>query len=311
MVHMIDKQNINGFFSDRKKAYFFMFSVLLLVIILLIFIIPQINSIGNLLSSNPTVATINGKILTRSELISYNCDRYGTYVNSCKTNYQNQLNNFINYEVEYQYLKSHNDLPTKLEIYATNDVPNTVSGVPIKLSTQTYDYTYQNLVKKNIEQILEKNVSGTVIGSIYSWYTIGSSGPIPYGSRKNYAKALITMWHSNIIKDPMYIQNINSFISNKPYLGFITNYQDLNFNNYDSKLTTYPTLSMFNNIINQKLGSISTIYNYDNSYIKNVGNKFIGIYYFNISNKSQGTYGNYNDMINSLRLKDNIVVYQL
>ncbi|MHB8442748.1 MAG: hypothetical protein ACYDAS_00035 [Patescibacteria group bacterium] len=306
---MIDRQNLNVFFSDRRKAYFFLASVVLLIIILLVLIIPQISSIGNLLGSNPTVATLNGRILTRSELISYNCNRYGSYVSSCKTNYQGQLNNFINYEVESQYLKSHGDLPTKSEVYISNGLPGVQSTNKITLSSQLYNYTYQNLVKKNIEKLLEKNVSGTVIGSIYSWYTIGSSGPIPYGSRKNYAKALINMWHSNILKNPNYVQNIKNFLSSNQYLGFITNYSNLNFNNYQSKLTTYPNFSMFNNIINQKSHGVSAIYNYDNSYIKNIGNKFIGIYYFNIPNKTQGVYSNYNDMINSLRSKDNIVVY--
>ena len=306
---MIDKHNLTRFFDDRKKAYWFAGSVVLLIIILLVLIIPQINSINNLLGSNPTVATLNGKVLTRSQLISYNCNRYGTYVSSCKTNYSGQLNNFVNYEVELEYLKSHNDLPTKAEVYSSNDLADISSTSNITLSSQLYNYTYQNLVKTNIENLLEKNVTGTVIGSIYSWYTIGSSSPIPYGSRKNYAKALINMWHSNVIKHPNYIQNIKNFLSGNQYLGFITNYQNMNFNNYQSQLTTYTNFPMFNNIINQKSDTVSPVYNYDNSYIKNIGNKFVGIYYFNIPNKFQGVYSNYTNMINSLRSKDNIVVY--
>ncbi len=311
MIYMIDRQNLNDSFDDRKKAYLFVVSVVLLIVIILaIFIIPQVNSIKKLIGAKPgVVATLNGQPLTNLELITYNCNRYGVYVSKCKTNYQGQLNNFVNYEVEVQYLKEHNALPTKKEVYSFNSINLTSSIGKVNLATQLYNYSYQNLVKLNIENLLEKNVSGTVIGSIYSWYTIGFSGKIPYGSRKKYAQVLIAMWRNNIVKNPSYIQNINTFLLNSPYLGFVTNYKNLNINNYQSLLTTYTNFPMFNNIINQKIGNLSQIYNYDNSNIKNIGNKFIGIYYFIIPNKTQGVYSNYNEIINYLRSKDNIVIY--
>ncbi|MHB8362091.1 MAG: hypothetical protein ACYDBX_00520 [Patescibacteria group bacterium] len=307
---MIDRQNLTRFFDDRKKAYWFVVSVVLLIIfILIIFIIPQINSIEGLIGSNPTVATLNGQPLTRSQLILYNCNRHGVYLSQCKTNYQGQLNNFINYKVAYQYLKSHNDLPTKTEVYSVNNITNTVSGMPITLSKQTYNYFYQNLVKTNIENLLEKNVSGTVVGAVYSLYSSGSSGTIPYGGRKNYAKALINMWRTNVIKNQAYVQNIENFLVNSPYLGFVTKYQNLNFNNYPSKLNTYTNFPMFTNAMNQKSNKVSPIYSYNNNDVKNVGNNLIAMYYFIIPNKSKGVYSNYSKMINSLRSKDNIVVY--
>ncbi len=201
MLYMIDSQNRTGSFDDRKKAYLFVaLVVLVIVIILAIFIIPQMNSIEKLFGSKPgVVAIINGKSLTKSELISYNCNRYGTYVSSCKTNYSGQLNNFVNYEIEYQYLKSHNDLPTKAQVYSSNELQGVTSTTKMALSRQLYNYSYQNLVKVNIENLLEKNASGTVVGSIYSWYTIGPSGNIPYGSRQKYSNALISLWRNNYI----------------------------------------------------------------------------------------------------------------
>jgi hypothetical protein len=225
--------------------------------------------------------------------------------------YEGQLQNFINYTIEYQYLEKHNNLPTESEIYSKIYVIHTpVAGKGLRSGNQAYDYYRQQLVLSNIENILLKHASGYIFLANYGWRALVNNETT--NSKKNSANNLISSWNKILngkIKNvqSLYKQAFSYYLSNN-IISYVTHYSNVNYNNYNTKIG-YLSNKGIKDILNMKSNTISKIYDYYNSSIPiNLGG-YVGYYYFVVSQSVGGRYINYNSMVTNLRSQSNIIIY--
>lgn len=301
-------------FNFSKRTFVFLISIVVIILfVIVIFIIPNISYIDGLIGiSSPVVAKVNGQILTVNDLINYNCNRYVNYNPKCKSNvsYEGQLQNFINYTIEYQYLEKHNNLPTKSEMYNYIYKPLGITESLIE-QDQYYREHYQKLVVDNISRLLQKNVTGTLVMVSYQYASL----------LNNLHKNIIANKKESVLLINRFIETLKNatggaissvsnykFVSQKNYIfGLEGNYTNLNINNYSSQLMI-ANAGIPDNILNQNNGISKIYYYYDKSRSILTKSK-VAFYYFVITNNVTGNYGNYNNMISNLRGQSSVVIY--
>lgn len=309
----------NNIFNFSKRTIVLIASIVVIILfVIVIFVIPNSAYIEGIIGiSSPVVAKVNGQVLTVNDLINYNCNRFSLYNAKCKTkdNYMGQMQNFINYTLEYQYLKNHNKLPLQAQVYEKiygSANPSNIIKI-VNKGNQLYDYYYQSLINTNIENILLKHASGYIFAVNYDGIQL--TNKLSFSGKKNTAKLLINSWYkilNNNLKNLTNVYNkalqyYNSSYSNE-YISFVASYTNVNYNNYMDKLGLIYNNSI-NTILNMKSNSISKMYNYYSDKSSINGSQYIGYYYFIVSRNVGGQYYNDNSLIANLRSNANIVVY--
>ena len=299
----VDDNNISGL--PKRTLVLILSIVVIILFVVVVFIIPNFQYIGGTIGINPpVVAKVNGQVLTVNDLINFNCNKYPIYDSKCKTNYMGQLQNFINYTIEYQYLESHKQLPSQKEIYSK------ISGEKFQAGNQLYDYYYQKLVLDNIEYILLKHASGYIFLANYAYRSLVNNSTM--NSKKNIAKKLINSWYKSLNNRIGNVQNLYNkafnYYSIHHIISYVTHYSNVSYVNYGTSIG-YLSSSNVIDILNMRNNSISKIYDYYSNNVPVSLGGYIGYYYFVVSQNVRGKYIDYNSMINNLRSKSNIVIY--
>ncbi|MCL4392639.1 hypothetical protein M1145_00655 [Patescibacteria group bacterium] len=312
----VDNNSISGL--PKRTVVLISSIVVIILFVIVVFIIPNFQYIGGVIGINsPVVAKVNGQVLTVNDLINFNCNRYNMYDPVCKTksNYMKQLQNFINYTIEYQYLESHKQLPTQKEVYGKvynvyhNDkLPKEHPG------NQLYDYYYQKLVLDNIGKILLKHSSGYVFLISYSFMSLMNKEPM--SNAKNIAKNLINSWYKSLDNNTGNVKNLYNkafnYYSSHKITSYVVHYNNINAINAGNKIMFLAAGNISGNIINilkMKNNSISKIYDYYSNNVPISLGGHMGYYYFVVSQNVTGNYIDYNSMITNLRSKSNILIY--
>ncbi len=308
------------FSSFRKEGILVVSAIALLVFVLIFLFVPNIQYIGGLFGFGPKiVAKVDGQALSLQDLINYNCNRYAIYNISCTTNYKGELSNFVAYTVEYNYLASHKDLPTKQEVYSAAYGPNTPWQVSLvtKGANQIYNYYFQNLVNSKIENMLVKNYTGTEFVTNYGWRYLGENNP-SFGDKKNQAYSTIENWYKYIntkMTSPItesseftsLLSDASSYSQNNINKAFVINYSGLNQNNYTLKIFA-PSAQIFSTIESVPAGGKSPIENYYLIQPKVPGG-YTGYYYFIVQKSVSGEYSSVSSMVSKLEANSSIITY--
>ena len=270
-----------------------------MVIILIVYIVSS-----NRINSND-LARVNGKLLTKTDLISYNCSLTQKGSIGCTSNYIGQLQNLINYTLEQQYLKKHNDLPTKAQVYTAMFYPGVVPAnvSHIKYFSNIYNYNYRNLVIRNIENLLVDNATGEIF--VISNDNISST---KFTLIPSVEKSILSGFRNKLLSGKYSIQNLISSESSIeiPYQYFfsISNYKRINMNNYATQISGGS--QMAKNILSMKIDSVSPVY----TYVYTVKNKVIATFYYFFKNTNrEGSYSNVSGVLNYLRSSASITLY--
>ena len=289
---------------DNVSKYFILVIAILAVIILIIILIVYFVS-NNRINSND-LARVNGQVLTKTDLISYNCSLTQKSSSNCATNYIGQLQNLINYTLEKQYLEKYNDLPTKKQVYTAMFYP---SAVPpnvshIKNYNNIYYSTYVSLVVKNIQKLLVKNATGNIFvitnNNVTNFNTVLSL-PIE--------KNILNGFRNKLLSGKYTVQELNSSENQiqSPYNHF---FYISKYNRFNQSNATYYygnlSASMIKNIFSLGVNKVSPIY----TYVYIVKNKVISTYYYFFENTNiEGRYSNISGVLNYLRGSASITLY--
>ncbi len=314
-------KDFEKYFSSFKKEGILVISAIVLVVFVVIFLfIPNIQYIGGLFGFGPKiVAKVNGNSLSLQNLISYNCNRYAIYNTSCTTNYKGELSNFVAYTVEYNYLYSHKDLPTKQDVYAAAYGPNTPWQVSFitKGANQIYNYYFQKLVTSKIENMLVKSYTGTEFITNYGWRYLGGDNP-SFNDKKSQAYSTIDNWYKIIdIKTiapitessafKSLLADASSYSQNNVNKAFVINYSGLTEDNYALKIFA-PNTQVLDTIESISSGSKSSVENYYLIQPKVPGG-YTGYYYFIVQKSVSGKYNSVSSMISKLESNSSIITY--
>jgi hypothetical protein len=314
-------KDFEKYFSLFKKEGVLVISAIVLLVFIVIFLfIPNIQYIGGLFGFGPKIVTkIDGKVLSLQDLINYNCNRYVVYNVSCTTNYNGELSNFVAYTVEYNYLASHKDLPTKQDVYSAAYGPNTPWQVSLitKGANQIYNYYFQKLVNSKIESMLVKNYTGTEIVTNYGWRYLGGDNPF-FNDKKSQAYSTIVNWYKGININTMspitetsafasLISDASSYAQSNVNKAFVINYSGLNQDNYTLKIFA-PNTQVLSTIESVHAGAKSPIENYYLSQPKVPGG-YTGYYYFIVQKSVSGEYSSISSMVSKLESNSSIMIY--
>ena len=290
--------------KDNVSKYFIVVIAILAVVILLIILIVYFVRSSSVNSND--LARVNGELLTKTDLISYNCSLTQKGSIGCTSNYIGQLQNLINYTLEQQYLKKHNDLPTKAQVYTAMFYPGVVPAnvSHIKYFSNIYNYYYRLLVVKNIQNSLLDNATGNIF--FISNDNISST---KFVLTSSVEKSILSGFRNKLLSGKYTIQSLISSESSIeiPYQYFfsISNYKKLNSNNYKTQLGNWGS-QMTDNITFFSSNKVSPIY----TYVYIVKNKVVAtFYYFFRNTKRSGRYTNISGVLNSLRSSSNITLY--
>ncbi len=290
--------------KDNVNKYFVLIISIIAVIILLIILIIYFVSRNNINSND--LADVNGQVLTKADLISYNCALHQKSNSNCTNDYIGQLQNLINYTLEQQYLKKHNDLPTKTQVYKAMFYPSVVPSnvTSFKNYNNLYYYNYNLLVVKNIQKLLVRNVTGNIfvitnnnVTNINLHLNLSTEKSILNGFRNKLLSRKYTVSELNILG--------NQIQSPYNHFFYISKYSRLNqgniFYNYGNL-----SVSIIKNIFKVGVDKVSPIY----TYVYTIKNKVISTYYYFFENTNiEGRYSNISDVLNYLRRSASITLY--
>ncbi len=290
--------------KDNVNKYFVLIISIIAVIILLIILIIYFVSRNNINSND--LADVNGQVLTKADLISYNCALHQKSNSNCTNDYIGQLQNLINYTLEQQYLKKHNDLPTKTQVYKAMFYPGVVPAnmEHIKYFSNIYNYYYRDLVIKNIENLLIDNATGNIF--FISNDNISST---KFVLNPAVEQSILYEFRNNLLSGKYTVQSLISSESSikVPYKYFfsIVSYHKLNMNNYKIQLGIWGN-QITEHIISFSPNKVSPVY----TYVYTVKNKVISTFYYFFENSNKiGNYSNISSVLNYLKSSASITLY--
>jgi hypothetical protein len=277
-----------------KKNYYIWIPIIVLIVVIVFILVFSYSQ--SLLHSQNELASVNGTPVTKNELINYTCSNG---INNCKNNYISQLQNFINYELEYQYLKNNNKLPSKYSIYNyyKNNIPQSTyllslnpSKTSLYLSENNF-FSNQSLYYKYYQLDIQ-NIVGNMLLKNYTVYIFIYSGNSAAGI--NLIKSEQKELSSNPANRLSLLKNLNG---ENMVSELIYNINSLNYKNTN-------IYSFFNLNSNMKRIIFSTETN-SVSPIEYSGNMYYFVYNKYISNG----FSNINEAIKYLRSNATVYVY--
>ena len=290
--------------KDNTSKYFIIVIAVLAVIILLIILVAYFINSNSINSSD--LASVNGQILTKTDLISYNCSLTPKGSIGCTSNYIDQLQNLINYTLEKQYLEKHNDLPSKKQVYiamfSPGVIPPNVSHM--KYYSDIYNYYYRSLVINNIENLLVNNATGDMF--FIDNYSIYDT---KFVLNPSVEKSILSGFREKLLSGKYTVQSLVSSEGSieLPYQYSFSNldYKRLNMDNYKTQIGNWGS-QMTNNIVSFNSNKVSPIY----TYVYTVKNKVIATFYYFFENTTRiGSYSNISGVLSFLRSSANITLY--
>jgi hypothetical protein len=267
--------------KENLNKYFILVIAIVAFIILVIIIIAYF--FYNNRVNTTDLASVNGQFITKNELINYSCNQDPSYNSKCKTNYISDLNNFINYKMEYDYLSQKKELPSFNYVTSLMSSFNTSQQSFTKskkfLNSQYYKYYYQQSIKSKISNLLLKNYKG------YIFTENGANDNTLLSQRKIILSKGLKPCISGLCKS----------FSSKVF----ENKYNINDTNYKSSVAGIN--SIFTNIQNLGISKISNVYFSKSS---------IGSFHYILYNSSiTGEFSGYQNMMNYLKSIFVVTIY--